>query len=133
MEHTYLAIDYGTRRSGLAVGVAGVAVPHSIVPTPDLIHAVTRIVIERDIDTIVVGMPTHMDGRVCDLGLRVEVWIQKLRAILDLSIEIITWDERVSTAEARTSYGEMGIDTSRQAVDDIAASIFLQEYLDSLR
>ena len=131
MEKKYLAIDYGTRRTGLALGIAGIALPHTVIPTSDSIPTIQRLIGERSITTLIIGMPTHMDGRICEHGRRVELWVKELRKSIPLIIEIILWDERTSTMDARHSLDAVGVD-SQGTVDDIAACVFLQEYLDTI-
>ncbi len=131
MEKKYLAIDYGTRRTGLALGIAGIALPHTVIPTSEIIPAIQRLIDDRGITTLIIGMPMHMDGRSCEHGRRVELWIKELRKSLSPPVEIVLRDERTSTMDARYSLDVVGRD-SQGTVDDIAACVFLQEYLDTL-
>lgn len=86
---------------------------------------------ELKADKIVVGLPKHMNG---EIGLRGEIsqeFAQYLKD--DLNIEIILWDERLTTVSANKIL--IGADVSRKnrkkVVDKVAATIILQAYLDA--
>ncbi|MDP2103783.1 MAG: Holliday junction resolvase RuvX [Candidatus Gracilibacteria bacterium] len=128
---SYLAIDYGTKKIGLAIEVEGIAFPLSIIPTKEAFSAIPKIVRERNIDTIVIGIANNMDGTISDHATRTREFIQKLTNILPKTLKYVEWDERLTTFEARSSLGQIGTAHVRDAVDDVAASIFLQSYLES--
>ncbi|EKD29523.1 MAG: hypothetical protein ACD_78C00371G0001 [uncultured bacterium (gcode 4)] len=130
---THLAIDYGTRKIWLAIEVEGIAFPLSIIPTKEVFTHLPKIVRERSIDTIVIGIANHMDGTVSEHATRTREFMKKLTNILPKTLKYVEWDERLTTFEARSSLGQIGTAHVRDAVDDVAASIFLQSYLESIR
>lgn len=127
---TFLAIDYGTKKIGLAASVESVALPLCIIATKNIFRELPEIVRERQIDTIVVGIADHMDGRISEQSVRTRSFIGKLASIVPKSVRIVEWDERLTTNEARLSMTQMGNKDPRAQIDDIAASILLQSYID---
>lgn len=71
-----------------------------------------------------------MDGRTSDQALRTREFTRKLSSILPKGLQIIEWDERLTSFEAKSAVDPFGKDP-RKAIDDVAASILLQSYLDS--
>jgi len=72
-----------------------------------------------------------MDGRESDQSVRTREFVKKLASIIPKSIRIVEWDERLTTSEARFAMIQMGNNNPREQIDDIAASILLQSYIDS--
>lgn len=127
-----LAIDYGTKKIGLAIAVEGIAFPLSIIATKEVFSHLPKLVKERDIDTIIIGIANHMDGTTSDQATRTREFTKKLQNLLPKDIKYIEWDERLTTFEARSSLGHIGTKSVRDNIDDVAASIMLQSYLDQL-
>ncbi|MDD2891848.1 MAG: Holliday junction resolvase RuvX [Candidatus Gracilibacteria bacterium] len=125
-----LAIDYGTKKIGLAIAVEEIAFPIAIIATKEAFSRLPKIVKERGINTIVIGIANHMDGTTSEQAIRTREFQKKLQNILPKDIQYIEWDERLTTFEAKNSMDPFGKDP-RKAIDDVAASIFLQSYLDS--
>lgn len=71
-----------------------------------------------------------MDGTTSDQATRTREFQKKLRNLLPKDTEYIEWDERLTTFEAKNTIDPFGKDP-RKAIDDVAASILLQSYLDS--
>lgn len=128
-----LAIDYGTRKIGLAVEVESIAFPLSVVPTKEIFSRLPKLVKEREIDTIIIGIANHMDGSTSDQAIRTREFQKKLQNILPRGMKYVEWDERLTTFEARSSLGHIGTKSIRDQIDDVAASIMLQSYLDSIK
>ncbi|MBI4276579.1 Holliday junction resolvase RuvX [Candidatus Uhrbacteria bacterium] len=134
----FLGIDYGDKRTGLAVSddAGRLAVPFGVVEESAarrVIERIEAIVGAEAIDTIVVGVPLSMRQRREDVQNRqyakVQQFIDALRNTV--SIPIATIDERLSTVEAeRQTRGTSK--NVRAPKDAIAASIILQSYLDRL-
>jgi len=129
----YLAIDYGTRKIGLAGNVGTIALPLSIIATKDIFKSLPPIVGERKIDTIIIGIANHMDGRTSEQSERTREFVKKLSSILPKTMPIVEWDERLTSFEAKNSLLQAGAKNRRETIDDMAASILLQSYLDSVK
>jgi len=123
-----LALDYGTKRIGLAWTdtALGVVLPYGVIEQSDFglqTSAVADLVKREKIGQIVVGWPLGLDGKENENTKRVRSFIAKLKSEVRLQIAVI--DERFTSAEA-DRFGDVGV--SR---DEKAAMIILQNYLDS--
>lgn len=85
---------------------------------------------EKEIERILVGLPRNMDGSYGPAAVRVQEFIERLRAEVD--VPLLAWDERLTSAQANRMLIEGGVrrDRRRQKVDQTAAAILLQSYLD---
>ena len=88
---------------------------------------------EFDIDTIVVGMPLNLKGEKGIKALEVEGFITNLKE--ELGLEIIGFDERFTTHTAQQTLRVMGVKKkkrkNKETIDQMAAALILQGYLDS--
>ena len=130
-----LGIDLGRARIGVAVSdeLGMLAHPVETIPaSTDAARRIAEIVREKDAERVVVGLPRHMNGSVGTGATEALAFARKLQALL--SCEVVTWDERLTTTAANRALRESGRKTrdSRGVVDQIAAQMILQGYLDSL-
>ena len=131
-----LAIDFGMRRIGLAVSD-----PLQIIATPletlrindldDGIEKLKLVCAEYDLESIIMGYPIGTSGNKTDQTKIVDRVIDSLKAIFD--IPIIPWDERYTSVQAKDILLQQGrkARVDKGMVDQLAARIMLQEYLDS--
>src|SRR5207237_7081234 len=93
---------------------------------------VQKIVAERKVDCVVVGLPRQMNGALGLAAENAQRFIEKLRPLV--SCEVVTWDERLSTVAAERALREAGKKTreTRGIRDQVAAQIILQSYLNPL-
>ncbi|GBE14524.1 MAG TPA: Holliday junction resolvase RuvX [Proteobacteria bacterium] len=132
-----LGIDWGERRVGVALSDESrtIASPHSvIVRSPSInkdLGRILKLVGEHDVACVVVGNPITMDGTQGPAADKVEKIVGKLRNLLD--VPVVTWDERLSTAEAQKVLidGDVSRRKRKKIVDRVAAALILQTYLDS--
>ncbi len=131
-----LGLDYGERRIGLALSdpLGIIAKPLTIIDrkkTADHISRISEIVSERKITSIVVGLPLTLKGDYSKQTEIVLAFIEQLKS--DLQIPVVAVDERLSSVAAEKSLQEQAVKTghNKGRVDETAAAIFLQEYLDS--
>ena len=131
-----LGLDYGERRIGLALSdpLRIIAKPLTIIDrkkTKDHISEISKIVAEKKITSIVVGLPITLKGHYSKQTEIVLNFIDQLK--LDLQIPVVAIDERLSSVAAEKSLRAQSIKTGYEKgrVDETAAAIFLQEYLDS--
>lgn len=135
-----MGIDYGDARIGIAVsdpfgwtaqGLDTISWKESI-KAP--IEKINSLVEEYQIEKIIVGYPVNMNGTLGERTVKTEKFIEKLLAKIG-DIEIIKWDERLTTVAAHRVLDETGVKASKRkkSVDRIAAIYILQGYLDSLR
>jgi len=127
-----LGVDYGTKRVGLAMSDAlGItARPLSVVSRSTVVAEVANLVIEHDVGTIVVGLPTGLSG---DEGMSASE-ARKLADELGAAtgVQVILVDERYTSRIAEDALLESGMKRRkrRESVDKVAAAIILQDYLD---
>jgi putative holliday junction resolvase len=137
MNERWLGVDYGDVRIGLAVSdeLALLAHPAATVSNDDsAIGAIRRLVVERKVTGIVVGVPRNMNGTFGPSADKAKKFGEVLRKQLPEQ-RVVFWDERLTTAEAQRLLHGAGknIKSSRPVLDQVAAQILLQSYLDSLR
>jgi putative Holliday junction resolvase len=130
-----LGIDLGRARIGVAVSDELGMLAHPVETIPanaDATRRIAEIVREKDAERVVVGLPRHMNGSVGIGAAEAIAFAEKLQALLPC--EVLTWDERLTTTAANRALRESGRKTrdSRGVVDQVAAQMILQGYLDSL-
>jgi putative Holliday junction resolvase len=128
---SYLAIDLGTRRIGIATSDSGsVATPHSVIRNEgDVVAKLTTLVRELDADTIVLGIPRRAHASAAEQKYRDFAEVLRQRTCKP----VVLWDETLSTVEAAEGLRASGR-TRREAQKDIdmhAAAVILQSYLDA--
>lgn len=128
-----MAIDYGSRRIGVAVSDSGVlATPHSVVPNEgDVITTLAELARELDANTIVVGIPRRQfrdpkEQTFHDFAERLRQKTCK---------EVVIWDEALTTADAAERLRAAGRNRreAQRDIDMYAAAVILQSYLDETR
>lgn len=133
-----MGIDFGDARIGVAVsdplgwtaqGVETIVWKGGMRQPAERIGKLAK---DYGVEKIIIGFPKNMNGTV---GPRGERTIEFINVLSDFtSVEIIKWDERLSTVAANRTMHEVGVKTSRKklVVDQIAAVFILQGYLDSI-
>ncbi len=131
-----LAFDYGDRRIGIALSdPMGIAARPLMTLTrttwPRDLERIQAIVREHEVRRIVVGLPLDMDGGRGVRARMTESFIERIRGATGLPV--IPWDERLSTVQAERILiaGDVRRARRRQVIDQVAAVIVLQAYLDS--
>src|ERR1700719_2249094 len=128
-----LGIDFGSVRIGVAISDELRLLAHpleTISAKQDVPRRIAQIVSERHIDTVVVGVPRKLSGGVGKAAEDAIAFAERLRTIL--ACEVLTWDERLTTAAAHRELRTAGKKTrdSREYIDQVAAQLILQGYLD---
>lgn len=121
----YLGIDYGAKRVGVAVSDLGavVAFPYAILDNvKGLVGEIKTICAHEDVEAVVIGESVDYKGAPNIIKKEIDRFVTELRLVL--SIPIIEEREFLSTQQARF------YQTKRRRVDDSAAAIILQSYLD---
>ena len=125
-----LALDYGTKRIGLAKGdtESCIARPFGIIENKDeefVFTSLSKIIKEEWIDELLIGIPHGLSGEVTDQTGYTLNFISRLKTHYpNLKVNII--DERLSSRQASSMISSKGF------VDDVAAMVFLQAYIDKL-
>jgi putative Holliday junction resolvase len=131
----FLGIDHGTRRIGLAFGDSiGVATPLPALAAQDDSKrwaGLAAVIKERRITDIVLGLPLNMDGSSGPKALEVEGYARLIKAEFGLPVHLV--DERLTSYEAESTIPPSKRREVRKSglIDSRAATIILQDYLDS--
>src|SRR5215831_12846115 len=133
-----MGIDYGTVRLGIALSdelqfLAHPAETVSMERPAAAFERVAALAQEKEVERIIVGLPRQLNGALGESAVKAQEFAEKLRLLVSCVVE--TWDERLSTVAAQRSLREAGKSTrqTRGYVDQVAAQIFLQSYLDRLQ
>ena len=132
-----MGLDLGDQRIGVAVCDAArrVATPVTTIQrvgdrSVEHDH-IADVVAEHDAVLVVVGLPLSLSGEVGPAARKVLTEVKRLRK--RLGIEVVTHDERLSTVHAEGSLRHQGVKGAkrRAVVDQVAASVILQGWLDT--
>jgi putative Holliday junction resolvase len=128
-----LGVDFGRARIGLAISDQLQLLAHpleTLTFSDDAVARIAKVVREKKIEQVVVGMPRLMSGKVGVAADEVLRFVEKLRAVL--ACEVVTWDERLTTVAAHRALRDAGKKTraTRGFIDQVAAQMILQGYLD---
>ena len=131
-----MALDVGDKKIGVAISdeLLLTAQGRPTLRRKNLrsdLEILRRLAMENDVQEVVVGQPLHMDGTPSAQSRRVARFSEELRRVL--SLPMVFWDERLTSFEAEQHLEQMGMNwrERRKHVDQIAAMIILQNYLDS--
>ena len=131
-----LAIDYGQKRTGIAVTdtLQMIANGLATVETKELEKFIVDYVAKEDVSVIVVGKPTQMNGTDSENMKRIEPFFNRLKKLFP-SKEITYYDERFTSVLAHQTMLQSGIGKKarqdKALVDKISATIILEDYLQS--
>jgi len=133
-----LAIDFGTKRMGLAVSDA-LGVTAQGLPTLERVERgkdlrrIQEVVEEYSAERVLVGNPLGHGGGETVMSRRAAKFAEDLRRRLSCPVEL--WDERLTSVEANRHLRELGLSLGKRqhAVDRVAATLLLQSYLDFLQ
>jgi len=135
-ENRILGIDYGSRRIGIALsdplGIIAQGLC-AIDNDEEAFETVEDIIRDQHVGRVVVGVPYAPDGGLGRKGKEVMEFVDRLQANVDVPVE--TWDESFTTVEAHRRMRDAGMKQRRRRekgrVDEMAARILLQEYLEN--
>lgn len=120
-----LSIDYGTRKCGIATATLGFVFAWWTVWTEAIIPTIEKIIAEKKIEKVILGMPYNIDGSMSEHGRRVQEFWKKLAWAISLPIEYM--DERLTTAEAIMEFSDDTINGGD--VDAASARLILERYI----
>lgn len=132
-----LAIDYGGKKTGLAVTdpMQIIATGLTTVPSHELIAFLKSYFEQEEVELIIIGMPKNWDESDTDGTPLAENAIKRLEKAFP-TMPIKTVDERFTSKMAKSAMLEMGLKKKdrrdKKLVDEIAATIMLQEYMLSI-
>ena len=133
-----LAIDYGAKRTGLAMSDQGArfATPVDVLASDaNLVNAIATLVNKEGVERIVVGFPMHMDGSSGSTAKQVLAFAKQIATATARTPVFV--DERLSSFEAeqqlidhKRAGGKMTRKMKKERLDALAAAAFLQAFLD---
>jgi putative Holliday junction resolvase len=136
-----MAIDWGERRIGVALSDESqtIASPHSVINRKQAegkqsldrdLNDIAQISADNDVERIIFGLPKRLDGSMGPAARGVLEVVEKLRQ--KVSVPVDTWDERMSTVAAQRALleGDVSRKKRKKVVDQVAAALFLQAFLD---
>jgi len=133
-----LALDIGEKRIGVAVSdpSGSVATPVKVLATQSVLgdsRLLANLIDDYEVELVVVGLPLSLDGTEGKQAAEVRRISALLAKTTPLPFEY--YDERLSSSAAKRAMTEAGVSdkAKRGSVDMVAASLFLQSFLDSRR
>ena len=133
-----LAIDYGIKRTGLAVSDHDkiIASPLKTIATKELEAFLREYIDNENVEAIIVGYPKTLKNQPSDLVKQLEPFINRLRKIFsDIDLHLI--DERFTSSIAQQAMIDGGMKKSdrqkKENIDKISASLILQSYLSQIK
>lgn len=131
-----LGIDYGRKRTGLAVTdpLQIVAGNLATVPTHELLQFIKDYTAREQVERIVIGLPTQLNGQPSESMKYITPFVNRLRKVLP-EMPVVMYDERFTSTIAHQAMIDGGMKKSdrrdKSRVDAIAATIILNDYLQS--
>jgi putative holliday junction resolvase len=127
-----LAVDYGTRRIGLAISTGWLALPLTTLGRRSDAQAIAEIAalaVREGAGELVVGEPRRLDGTVGDAARRVRAFADRLASATGLPCTLV--DESLTSRAAGDRLLQAGVDPRKhpERVDQVAAQILLEEAL----
>lgn len=133
-----LAIDYGTKRTGIAVSdpLQIIAGGLDTIPTEGVFDFLSRYMAQEEVEIIVVGDPKYPDGNPAQIAHLVVGFVRKLQRTFP-QIEIAMQDERFTSEEAKEVIRQVGVGKQKRRdkhlVDKVSATIILQNFMEKRR
>ena len=133
-----LAIDFGTKRTGIAVTDPLRIIPGGLttVATHKLMAFLAGYFAKEQVDLIVVGHPTNMNGEESASMQQIRPFVDKLRKQYP-DKEVVMFDERFTSVLAQKAILEAGIKKmarrNKALVDEVSATIILESYMNSIQ
>ena len=130
-----LAIDYGVRRTGLAVTDPLQIIPGGLttVETPKLLQFLKDYLSREPVESFVVGLPKQTNGRNSDNLPRVMAFVEQLQKAFP-AVPVDMWDERYTSVLAHQTILQSGIGKmarrNKALIDEVSATIILQGWME---
>ena len=133
-----LALDYGRKRTGIAVTDVLQIIANGLttVPSHTLPDFLLQYVAREPVDLILIGLPKQMNNELSESMKYIKPFAQRLKKILpNIPVEFV--DERFTSVLAHRTMIDAGLKKkdrqSKELVDEVSATIILQSYMESRR
>lgn len=130
-----LAIDYGRKRTGIAVTdpLRIIASALTTVPTGEVFAFLQKYCAEEAVESFVVGLPLYPDGNPAQIAAEVDAFVNRLRKLFPEK-EVYRQDERYTSNEAKRIILESGVKKQKRRdkalVDKVAAALILEQFME---
>ncbi len=133
-----MALDLGTRRIGIALSdptriLSSPLTTIHATPRPRAVAQIVSLLAEHAVAELVVGLPLTMSGEHGMQAQLVQGFVDELRELVQIPLHL--FDERLTSVAAERMMLELGMrpEQRKAKIDEVAASIILQDFLDSQR
>jgi putative Holliday junction resolvase len=129
-----LAIDYGKKRVGIAItdALQIIASGLTTVETPKIFEFLQKLFVQEHIVKVLIGEPKQMNGQPSESAEMINAFVEKFKSNFP-TIDVVRVDERFTSKMAQQSMLQSGLKKKQRQnkalVDEIAATILLQDYL----
>jgi putative holliday junction resolvase len=133
-----IAIDYGTKRVGLAVTdeLKMIATPMGTVHAKDVIEHLKKYCDQNTVEAFVVGLPKQMDGTASESERHIKTFLNVVKKHFP-TMPVIRYDERFTSKIASQSLIDSGVKKkqrqNKELLDTVSAVLILQDYLETIR
>ena len=133
-----MALDVGGRRIGVALSdttrvLASPLTTLRAEPRDRVLSEIVALVQRHEVVEVVVGLPLTLSGEIGPQAHAIQLFVERLKGVLTAPIHM--FDERLTTVAAERMMIDLGMkpEQRRARIDEVAASIILQDFLDSKR
>jgi putative Holliday junction resolvase len=133
-----MALDVGGRRIGVALSdttrmLASPLTTLRAEPRDRVLSEIAALVLRHEVAEVVVGLPLTLSGEIGPQAHVIQLFVERLKGVLTAPIHL--FDERLTTVAAERMMVDLGMkpEQRRARIDEVAASIILQDFLDSAR
>ncbi len=132
-----LAIDYGAKRTGLAVSDPLQIIANGLdtIHTKDLLDFLKNYFEQESVECIVIGDPKHLDGSPTHLSPQIVGLVRQIEKLYP-NKKVVLQDERFTSADAKKIILQSGVKKKKRRdkglVDKVSAILILQEYMENL-
>lgn len=133
-----MALDVGARRIGVALSDPSrlLATPLTTLhaqPRQRVLERIAALITQHEVSELVVGLPLTLSGTIGPQAQVVQAFVDELRPILTIPIHL--FDERLTSVAAERMMIDLGLkpEQRKAKIDEVAASIILQDFLDAQR
>ena len=129
-----MAIDYGKKRVGIALSdpLGVISQPLTTIKVKSqkaLFGQILEIIQQSDVGLVIIGNPLSHKGEATKMSEQISRFMKQLKKMTDIEIKL--WDERFTSQYAMNLMKEIKVKKQKDLVDQVAASIMLDEYLRS--
>ncbi|MAX12333.1 MAG: Holliday junction resolvase RuvX [Chloroflexi bacterium] len=130
-----LGLDIGDKRTGVAISndVSSICTPLNYIPSQDInyfLENLSILIIENKINKLIIGLPKLLSGKEGERA-KYSRYISKKIKEKNKNVEIVLWDERLTSKQAEKYLIESGVEKNKmkEKIDSASAVIILESYI----